>query len=140
MQLQSAELCAAPADVRERQPSHQDVALFAENEERIGEIVSMILGIPLDAATKGRTGKIVGRPGRLPRGKEIPACLAQRDPFGTIRHLGHSKYHALASNRRRWIGDADGAKKCHVPAVTVPKRQLIGTRFPAVSTYVVDSF
>src|SRR5437870_1573476 len=70
----TAGLCAAAADVGERQTAEQDLVAAVHDKERIRQIPALILGVALDPSAESRAGQIIGRPGRLPGAEEIAAC------------------------------------------------------------------
>src|SRR5262245_31188453 len=110
---EAARLGTTATNVGQRQAAYENIVVLAENEERISQVAALVLGIALDAATKGGSGQVVSGPSRLPRREEVATSLAQRGPFGTIGHLRGTQNDAVARDRGHQVGRADCAKECH---------------------------
>src|SRR5207245_4809028 len=72
----AAGLRDAAAYVRQRYAANQHVVSIAENEERVGLVGALVLGVALEAAAERPACEIIGRPDRLPRFKKGAALLA----------------------------------------------------------------
>src|SRR3979490_849586 len=110
---EAARLGTTAADVGEREPPDKNIVLLAENEERIGEVAALVLGIPLDATAKRVAREVVRRPGRLPWREEVTAGFPQCSPFPLIGHPRRPQHDTVACNRRHLLGQADGAEEGH---------------------------
>src|SRR6266566_2521014 len=87
----------AAAHIGQRQAAQQHLVAAAEDEEGIGLVVALVLGVTAQAPAERRAREIVGRPGRLPGGEEGPAGVAQRRPFGIIAGAWRPRLSAIAA-------------------------------------------
>src|SRR5256885_9514278 len=86
----------AAAHVRQSQSAQQRLIGTAEDEEGIGLVGALVLGIAAQSASERSAGEIVGGPGRLPWREERPARVAPRRPFGGIAGTGRPQHDAPA--------------------------------------------
>src|SRR5262245_11576866 len=130
---EAARLGDAAAHIGDGEAAPQRMDGTAKQEERIAHVGPQVLGIALQAATEGTTRQIVGEPGRLPRREEVAARLAQRRPFGEVRHLRRPQEHALSLDDGKRLGKRNRAEEGHGPGTTddgarrqtMPRRSLL---------------
>src|SRR4029079_13453593 len=104
----------------------QCIVLGAEQEERIGLIGPHVLGVAAQALAKRRTGQIVGRPGRFPRGEKLAARLAQLRPGRVVRPLRATQHDALAYDRLQRLRCSQGTKQSHRWTSSCPAVETLG--------------
>src|SRR5207247_3277581 len=110
---EAARLGDAAAHIGQRQAAQQHLVTAAEDEEGIGLVAALVLGVTAQAPAERRACEIVGRPGRLPGGEEGPAGVAQRRPFGIIAGAGRPQHDPVSLDARQRIGKIRGTEECH---------------------------
>ena len=121
----TAGLGDAAAHIRQRDAADQGAIRLAEDEKRIGLIGALVFGVALEAAAKCPAGEIIDGPDRFPGLEKGAAALAQRRPFGKVRHLRRTQHHPLVLDGGHDLGKCGGAEKRHGTA-TRYRRGLSG--------------
>src|SRR5262249_49699002 len=81
---ETTRLSHASTNIGNGQSPNHGIILAAEDQIGIGQIATLIFGIPFEPATKCATREIIGWPSWLPGNKEATAGLTQVDPFAQV--------------------------------------------------------